>query len=58
MLSRGLVVAAGALAALLFGAQKAWAQGNIPELDPGMAVSGLSVAAGVVLLYLEYRRRR
>jgi hypothetical protein len=52
------VLAASVLAHVAFTAEAAFAQGKIPELDPGTAVSGVSVAVGVVLLYLEYRRRR
>jgi hypothetical protein len=33
-------------------------QRSVPELDPGSAVSGVSLAVGAILLYLESRRRR
>jgi hypothetical protein len=58
MAYRSLVLTASVLAQVALTAQAAFAQGNVPELDPGTAVSGVSILAGVVLLYLEYRRRR
>jgi hypothetical protein len=53
MLFRLLSVAAP----LTFAADVAWAGITVPELDSSSALSGVAMALGVILLYLESRRR-
>jgi hypothetical protein len=59
MRGRWVPVLAAVGVVLLSGTRAAFAQvQGAPELDPGSLVSGLSLAVGVIALYLEGRRSR
>ena len=54
MRARVLILTVGLLLGFV---GRAWAPGDAPEIDPTSAGAGFTLVVGMILLYLERRRR-